>query len=98
MKLRVARRAIADVDMLKTESLERWGARQTNRYLNALNATIARVIVTPLHFPSVHDWPPYRRARAGRHLVIFRVDEDAYEVVIVRILHERMDVDAQLDG
>jgi plasmid stabilization system protein ParE len=39
--------------------------------------------------------PRYRRCRYQSHIVIFTVNED--EVVVVRILHARMDIHAALD-
>jgi toxin ParE1/3/4 len=39
--------------------------------------------------------PGYRKVRAGRHVVFFRVQPDG-GVEIVRILHERMDIPARV--
>jgi toxin ParE1/3/4 len=41
-----------------------------------------------------HIRPGYRRQTVGRHAVYFRVDADV--VIVVRVLHERMDAQRHL--
>ncbi len=98
MRLRLARRAFGDLDEINLESRLRWGRTQTRRYVAAINAVIARLSETPYHFPELPGRPTHRKARSGQHLIIYRIDCDAEVVNIVRILHERMDIDTQLDG
>lgn len=96
MKLRIARRAFADLDEINAESRRRWGQSQTRRYIAAINLLIERLCETPYQFPALVDRPTHRKARSGQHLIIYRVDPDAGALNVVRILHERMDIETQL--
>lgn len=98
MRLRLARRAYADLDDINEESRIRWGRTQTKRYVTAIDAVIRRLCKTPYLFPELPNRPTHRKARSGQHLIIFRVDADANVLNVVRILHERMDIETQLDG
>ena len=40
----------------------------------------------------------YRSLRSGRHLIFYRIEADADAVVVVRILHDRMDIRSRLTG
>jgi toxin ParE1/3/4 len=42
-----------------------------------------------------HVWAGYRKARVGQHFLFFVVGSEG-SIDIVRILHERMDVEARL--
>ena len=98
MKLRLARRAYTDLDEIRTYSRLRWGTARTKRYLAAFDNVIKRACEAPYVFPELADRPTHRKANAGQHFIIFRVDYETDVLNVVRILHERMDIDAQLDS
>ena len=96
MKLHFAREALIDLDGIASDSRKLWGKRQTLRYLATINAVTKRLAQTPNQFPVVPERPTHRKARAGHHFVIFRIAQDARAVKVVRVLHERMDIEARL--
>ena len=74
---------------------EKWGREQRNRYLALLDESFQN-LASGLLFG--HDCAAirsgYRKLKVGSHVVFYRaIGEDGIE--IVRILHRRMDVDAQ---
>jgi toxin ParE1/3/4 len=74
---------------------ERWGAEQADAYLDRLEAGISRLRDNPLagtDFNNVREG--YRRLAVERHRVFYLVSNERIE--IVRILHERMDVEPHL--
>jgi toxin ParE1/3/4 len=74
---------------------ERWGSEQANAYLDRLDAGIARLRDNPLagtDFSSLREG--YRRFAVERHRIFYVVSDERIE--IVRILHERMDVEPHL--
>jgi toxin ParE1/3/4 len=92
---RLAPAAERDLEAIWTYSRNQWGAEQANHYTDALTAAFAVLAQSPETAPACdHIRPGYRRRRVERHVIYFRIT--AYGVAIVRILHERMDVDRHL--
>ena len=85
-----------DLEQIYDVTSEIWGTAQAQRYLSQLRSAVERV----LRFPRSGQvyrlaGKEYRSVRAGRHLVFYRIQGDT-TVVIVRILHDRMDIPARL--
>lgn len=74
---------------------EAWGFEQADLYLDRLEAEIARLRENPLAGADVgRIRTGYRRLAVERHRIFYVVSDERIE--IVRILHERMDVDLHL--
>jgi toxin ParE1/3/4 len=94
-RLAYTRAAERDLAEIHAYTIERWGEAQADRYLSDLERACNRIasgsaIVSRLPFRADEMF----RTRQGRHLVIFREVDGG--VLIVRVLHERMDVDRHL--
>lgn len=83
--------AIADLDSIWDYTVERWGSHQAQTYLGALNARMRGLLGFPL-MGVAQDWlhPGLRRVGEGSYSIYYLPTEDA--VLVVRVLHERMDV------
>lgn len=83
--------AIADMDAIWDYTATHWGERQARTYLAALNARMQGLLHFP-HMGAAQDWlhPGLRRVGEGSHSIYYLPKEDS--VLIVRIIHERMDV------
>lgn len=69
---------------------ERWDAPQAETYVLELHAAAQRVAEDPSRGrPADEVRRGYRRYGIGSHLLFYTVRDDA--VVIVRVLHQRMD-------
>lgn len=69
--------------------MRQWGLEQANRYTDILTAA-AELAQSHNTAPSCdHVRQGYRRRGVERHMIYFRIT--TYGVVIVRILHDRMD-------
>ncbi len=96
MKLRWSSKALSDLDGIRDHSLQQWGSRQTADYLRLIRAAITAAARAPLQAaPADHYRPGYRKTIAGAHVILFRVNDGAIE--IVRILHAAMDVGNRID-
>lgn len=96
MKQYWSSKALSDLDGIRDHSLQHWGRRQTADYLRLIRNAIQAAARAPMQAASAsHYRPGYRKLSAGVHLIFFRVGDDAIE--IIRILHQRMDVDSKLD-
>lgn len=73
-----------------------WGLEQTRRYLRALHERMQELAANPNLGVTRHDVAEgYRSARIGHHHVFYRPEDDT--IVVVRVLHESMDVQRHLD-
>jgi toxin ParE1/3/4 len=71
------------------------GSGTGEHYLSQLRAAVERVVQHP-RSGRVYDVAAteYRAVRSGRHLIFYRLDFDT--VVVVRILHDRMEIPSRL--
>lgn len=88
--------AQADLDQIWDYTCDRWGVDQAEEYLRELQRAIERAAATPRIGRDCDETRPgYRKLPAGSHVLFYRVGpEDVIDVV--RILHQRMDVDRHL--
>jgi toxin ParE1/3/4 len=95
MRFIVSPRARADIDDIWNYTVEQWGERQAEICLRLLQAAVDAVASDPKIGPTCDDVRPgYRKYRVGSHVLFYRVA--ANTVVVVRILHQRMDIERHL--
>lgn len=84
-----------DLESIWTYTVRQWGIDQAGRYIDALTAAFAVLADSPRMAPTVeHIRPGYRRWGVERHMVYFRIA--THGIVVVRVLHERMDTPRHL--
>jgi toxin ParE1/3/4 len=86
--------ATADLRRIAAETRSAWGEDQAKRCVSTLRNEIKSLVQFPQRYPEFEPRPGLRRINSGRHAVICLVQDERIEVV--RILHYRMDIDAQL--
>ncbi len=87
--------AARDLEETYAFTLEHWGQAQADGYLQLLRSACERAAVgAPTALRLAHRPDNLFRLRCGRHLIVFRPHDDG--ALIVRVLHERMDIDARL--
>jgi toxin ParE1/3/4 len=88
-------RAQADIDDIWEYTVERWGVRQAEIYVRLIKAAVEAVGADP-GLGQNYDYvrSGYRRYMVGSHVVLYRVT--AALIVVVRILHQRMDVERHI--
>lgn len=98
MKLKVSRAAADDLEGIWLYTVEKWSLEQADRYLGLLLDGFELIRNDPVRG---RDFFQVRKGywclNAGAHLIFYRLDEAAHEVEIVRILHERMDIENRLN-
>jgi toxin ParE1/3/4 len=73
-----------------------WGREQRNSYLAKIDAGFHLLAIEPQRGRSCDDLlAGYRKYHVGRHLIFYRQFSEGVE--IVRILHDRMDIEAHFD-
>jgi toxin ParE1/3/4 len=81
--------AEADIDSIVEYSKDKWGLRQTDRYLSRLEDGFALLARNPPIGRSCDSIRPgLRRFEVGKHVVFYVPVPDG--VLIARVLHQRM--------
>jgi len=89
-------KAAADIDSIWDFSAERWGIGQADIYVREIAEAfvpLANGAVTARSATDIRR--DYWRHNIGSHIIFFRRSA-AQRIVIVRILHQRMDADRHL--
>jgi toxin ParE1/3/4 len=93
---RLTERAKADLHSIGRYTQATWGHEQRNNYLARLDACFHLLAREPQRGRACDDIRPgYRKYHVGRHLIFYREFPEGVE--IIRILHDRMDIEAHLD-
>ncbi|HWB31723.1 MAG TPA: type II toxin-antitoxin system RelE/ParE family toxin [Acidobacteriaceae bacterium] len=83
------RRARIDLLEIGQYTLQNWGAKQTVRYLTALQDCCSRLALYPLLGRACDDLKEgLRRMEQGQHIIFYRLHSDG--ILVSRILHRSM--------
>ena len=87
--------AEGDLEGIWLYTAEQWGVNQANRYIDILSATFSELAQHPNTAAACdHIRPGYRRRSVAQHMIYFRIT--AYGISIIRVLHDRMDLQRSL--
>jgi toxin ParE1/3/4 len=82
--------ADADIENIAEASLRQWGLTRAEKYILGLHETFQMLVEFPdLGRDASHIRSGYRKIETASHSVFYRKIEDG--VLIVRVLHQRMD-------
>lgn len=88
-------KAKADIDAIWKQSVQNWDVVQAERYIRQIQAAVVTLAAYPaLGVACDFIRAGYRKHPVGSHVIYFRKIEDS--IVVIRILHKRMDVDQAL--
>ena len=83
-----------DLDGIWDYSEEKWGSQKAQEYVETIRDTLTAVADGKRITRPVNVREGYFKCSVGSHVVFFRTDNTVLDVV--RILHQRMDVDLHL--
>jgi len=89
--------ASQDLENIWLYTFENWSIEQADRYLHLIIDEIEYVAQKPdsgFDFSSVRK--EYYRSRIKSHLIFYRIDKKNDIVEIIRVLHQRMDIENRL--
>ena len=93
MRLTLSRRAAADINEIARFTLRTWGEAQADRYRTGLNTFLADMVVladSGFQGRAVEGLPVnIRRMKYRAHFIFYQIAGE--DLLVVRILHERMD-------
>lgn len=92
----ISKKAVEDIDGIWLYTARNWSVEQADRYYNLIFDEIEFVAK---YFESAADFghirPGYRYSKVKSHLIFFRKTTSS-EIEVVRVLHERMDIDHRI--
>ena len=92
---RVSRAAQQDVRGIGQYTQRKWGAAQRRLYLSRLESKFSQLAESPKLSPERTEFdPPVRIHNYEKHLIVYVADDAG--VLIVRVLHESMDLPSRL--
>lgn len=95
-RLALTKIAQADLASIRRYSDRTWGTERTDRYMTTLRDAMKGVVAGTVVSRERDDLRPgLQMTVSGRHCVFF--EQDASRVLVVRVLHERMDHAQHLD-
>ena len=91
----ISKKAVSDLELIWKYTAENWSVEQANRYYQLIFDEISYICKKPDSGRSIsHIREGYRVPKAKSHLIFYRVVNNIVEVI--RILHERMDIESRL--
>lgn len=88
--------AESDLKEIYKYSFKRYGEQQADRYIGAFEETFRLLADNPLLCRERREFvPPVRIHHHGRHIVVY-IENDEKFILIVRVLHDSMDVENHL--
>ena len=83
-----------DLESIWQYTAQHWSPAQADRYVSDLFDTVEGIATGALNGRPVDVRDGYLKCRSGAHMIYFRQDDEA--VIIVRNLHQSMDVQRHL--
>jgi len=97
IRYQLSKLAEFDLDGIWRYTYQEWGARRASKYLRQLKRRIEQLARRPLLGKQRDELAAGLRSyHEGRHLVFYRCLEQG-GIMIIRVLHDRVDVPARLD-
>lgn len=91
----ISKKAVSDLKEIWLYTIEKWSIEQADRYYNLIFDEINYICKNVTAGKSMeHVRKGYRASKVKSHLIFYRVLNDTVEVI--RILHERMDIENRL--
>ena len=97
MKYHISSEAVADLEKIWLYTLENWSIHQADRYLNLILNEIEYLSENPLtgnDFSYVRKG--YMKSRIKSHFIFYKIKSSKGVIEIIRILHQRMDIESRL--
>jgi toxin ParE1/3/4 len=89
-------KALEDINNIWIYTAENWSVEQADRYYNLIYDEIEYIVI---NFEMARDFgkirKSYRYSKVKSHLIFFKKDKNN-EIEVVRVLHERMDIENRL--
>ena len=98
MKYKISQEANQDIEDIWLYTYENWSPEQADRYFNLI---IDEIEYLAEHPESGKDCSQIRkgyfRSRIKSHFIFYKINRKKGEIEIIRVLHEKMNVESRLE-
>ena len=98
MKFKISKEASKDLEEIWIYTFENWSIEQADYYFNLLMNEIEFIAKNP---KSGKDYSQIRksyfRSKVKSHFIFYKINSIQKKIEIIRILHQRMDIDKRLN-
>ena len=95
LKLLLVPQAITDLEDIFEYTLQNWSLTQAELYQDLLFESMNKILSSsPIGTKYIFKEGNYRTLNSNKHIIFYRIEGEY--CIIVRILHERMDLDSHL--
>jgi toxin ParE1/3/4 len=98
MDFKLTREAELDLTKIWNYTRETWSIEQADRYINLIIEEIEYICKKPesgIDFSSVREG--YYKSKVKSHFIFYRINALQKNIDIIRILHQRMDINRRLN-
>ena len=98
MKYKLSKEAARDLEKIWLYTIVTWSEEQADRYYNLLLDEIEFVAENPQagrDYSVIREG--YLRTRVKSHYIFYKLNSEENLIEIIRILHQRMDINARLN-
>ena len=94
---RISNKAVSDLDEIWVYTFNKWSVKQADRYYNLIISEIEYLATNPGSGKSMeHIKIGYRASKIKSHLIFYKLNTNNI-VEVVRILHQRMDIENRVN-
>jgi len=98
MGYNISKKALEDIENIWLYTFENWSKEQADRYINLIFDEIEYLALNPFAGKSFnHVRKNYRYSKVKSHLIFFKHTEKSTAIYIIRVLHEKMDIESRLN-
>jgi toxin ParE1/3/4 len=98
MKYKISQAASRDIENIWLYTIGKWSIEQADRYFNLIMDEIEYLAEDP---KSGKDYSivrkGYFRSQIKSHFIFYKINRKNQEIEIIRILHQRMDIETRLN-
>lgn len=97
MNYKISQLASQDIENIWLYTLENWSVEQADRYFNLIMDEIEYIAANPENGKDYSEVRKgYFRTRIKSHFIFYKINNNKNQVEIIRILHQRMDIETLL--
>lgn len=98
MNYKISIEAEKDLEKIWLYTFETWSLEQADYYYNLLMNEIEYLSENPKNGQDFnHIRKGYYRSRVKSHFIFYKVNLKSNELEVIRILHQKMDIESRLD-
>ena len=98
MIYRISKLARQDIENIWLYTYKNWSIEQADRYYHLILDEIEYIAKNPFSGKDSSEIRKgYYRSQINSHFIFYRIQKKKNEVQIIRVLHQRMDIESQLE-